>query len=145
MMVECLPEVNAFYKSLGGKMGSASQSVSLGQSNPLAPPREAQPLPMDFLRDIAESSKDINLLNMQEGYVGLDDVIEDANANTMIENEDHVEIDGMGTMVIQEGYDDNRDPNENTMVQNAEHVEMDGMESMEKQAKEKDMVQQASH
>ena len=30
MMVECLPEVNAFYKSLGGKMGSASQSVSLG-------------------------------------------------------------------------------------------------------------------
>lgn len=145
MMVECLPEVNAFYKSLGGKMGSASQSVSLGQSNPLPPPREAQPLPMDFLRDIAESSKDINLLNMQEGYVGLDDVIEDANANTMIENEDHVEIDGMGTMVIQEGYDDNRDPNENNMVQNAEHVEMDGMESMEKQAKEKDMVQQASY
>ena len=37
---------------------------------------------------------------MQEGYVGLDDVIEDANANTMIENEDHVEIDGMGTTVM---------------------------------------------
>ena len=32
-----------------------------------------------------------------------------------------------------------------TLVQNADHVEMDGMESMEKQAKEKDMVQQARY
>ncbi|KAJ7535617.1 hypothetical protein O6H91_12G040600 [Diphasiastrum complanatum] len=79
MMVESLPEVNAFYKSLGEKMGSASQSGSQLPSS-----CQAQPLPADFLRDIVETSKDIDLFNMQEGYVGLDDVIEDHNDNTLI-------------------------------------------------------------
>lgn len=98
MMVESLFEVNAFYKSLGGKMGSASQSVSLSQSDPLPPSSQAQPLPADFLRDIFETSKDIDLFNMQEGFVGLDDVIEDHNANTLIEDEGHAEMDGEDTM-----------------------------------------------